>query len=201
MLRSRKKQLESGSKKSSDANERQDNNVTANADESATTESLPVSKPVKNEAPAIETVPEQPYSPEIIDPTSIRYANQVDKWANMIDTMALNGRIRQLAIHATISENSNDDLLILNLDQSTKHLKSEAAHQQLQAFISDYLQKPITVEINVVEQTISDPYQIQTDINDKRLDYAISVIKEDEIVQTLQQQYQAELDEKSIVAR
>jgi len=201
MLRSRKKQLESGSKKSSDANERQDNNVTAIADESATTENLPASKPVKNEAPAIETVPEQPYSPEIIDPTSIRYANQVDKWANMIDTMALNGRIRQLAIHATISENSNDDLLILNLDQSTKHLKSEAAHQQLQSFISDYLQKPITVEINVVEQTISDPYQIQTDINDKRLDYAISVIKEDEIVQTLQQQYQAELDEKSIVAR
>ena len=53
----------------------------------------------------------------------------------------------------------------------------------------------------MVEQTIADPYQIQTDINDKRLEYAISLIKSDEVVNTFEQKYQAQLDENSIVAR
>jgi len=196
MLRSRKKQLEETPKKSNDAVTRQDSAVINDSDNPA-----PIQREVKNDAPAIETVPEQPYTPEVIDPSNTRYANQVDKWSNMIDTMALNGRIRQLAIHATISEDSSDDVLILNLDQSTKHLKTDVAHKQLEEFICDYLNRPVTVELNIVEQTIADPYQIQSDINDKRLEYATALLREDEVVIRFQEQYQAELDEKSIIAR
>ena len=201
MLRSRKKQLEAKAKKSNDAAMRQDEETTNTGSPDKDFEQKPEPKPVKNNAPAIETVPEQPYTNEVIDPTSVRFANQVDKWANMIDTMALSGRIRQLAIHATISDLSTDDTLVLDLDQTTKHLKTDVAHQQLQSEISDYLQRPIEVQLNIVEQTIADPYQIQTDINDKRLEYAISLIKSDEVVNTFEQKYQAQLDENSIVAR
>ena len=48
--------------------------------------------------------------------------------------------------------------------------------------------------INVVEQTIADPYQIQNDINDKRYQYAKQVLEQDDIVVAFQQDFQAELD-------
>ena len=119
----------------------------------------------------------------------------------MIDSMSLIARLRQLAIHATIDESSTDDLLILQLDKSIRHLNSDAAHKQLEVHISEYLQRKVTVELNIVEKTVADPYQIQSDINAKRYEYAKQVLAEDEIVIALKQEFQAELDEETVVAR
>ncbi len=197
MLRSRKKSLEESGKKFNGA---------AASKIVKPTESTPVAAPETKEieapnVPDISTLPEQPYNESVINPATIKLANQIDKWAHMIDSMSLIARLRQLAIHATIDENSTDDLLILQLDQSIKHLNSDAAHKQLEAQISEYLQRKITVELNIVEKTVADPYQIQSDINAKRYEYAKQVLAEDEIVIALQQQFQAELDEETIVAR
>ena len=189
MLRSRKKSLETAGKKPNDALKRQQPK-----EESAL-------KSKNEHVPDISTISEQPYSPDIIDPTVIKHANQVDKWANMIDAMSLNGRLRQLALNATIDEASSDDLLILLLNQSTKHLKSDVAHQQLQQFVSDYFEKPMQVDIKIVEATIDDPRQIQGHINDKRQEYARELLLNDEIVLALQNEFQAQLDENSISAR
>lgn len=203
MLRSRKKQLEQQqTKKPSGA--AAPNQQTVDVDTPQSRQSM-----VEQNAETIEPtpapislteIPEQVYHPEIIDPAKIRNANQIDKWASMIDAMALNGRIRQLAIHATISANSTDEQLVLSLDQSTKHLQSEAAHQQLEQAICQYLNRPITVLINVVEQTIADPYQIQNDINDKRYQYAKQVLEQDDIVVAFHRDFQAELDPETIKA-
>tara|TARA_B110000196_G_scaffold141440_1_gene122444 strand:- start:514 stop:1092 length:579 start_codon:yes stop_codon:yes gene_type:complete len=151
--------------------------------------------------PDLATLPEQPYTEDIINPATIKLANQVDKWAHMIDSMSLIARLRQLAIHATIDESSTDDLLILQLDKSIRHLNSDAAHKQLEVHISEYLQRKVTVELNIVEKTVADPYQIQSDINAKRYEYAKQVLAEDEIVIALKQEFQAELDEETVVAR
>ena len=177
MLRSRKKSLEDAGKKSSGALVRPTVEAMDNTSEMATSiESEPVS------LADLTTIPAQPYSEEFIDPATIKLANQVDKWAHMIDSMSLIARLRQLAIHATIDEKSTDDLLILQLDQSIKHLNSDTAHKQLEARISEYLQRKVTVELNIVDKTIADPYQIQADINAKRYEYAKQVLAEDEIV-------------------
>ncbi|WP_440873885.1 DNA polymerase III subunit gamma/tau [Thalassotalea sp. PLHSN55] len=191
MLRSRKKQLEKDSKKSSGVSGRQTQQDAPLADETATQDNKP-------QVPDINTIPEQPFSPEIIDPTVIRSANQVDKWANMIDAMSLIARVRQLALHATIDESSTDDILRLKLDQSIKHLNSDAAHKQLEASLSEYLGRSILVELEIVEKTVADPYQIQAHINDKRLDYAKELIKSDPVVVQLVEQFQAQIDEDSI---
>jgi len=188
MLRSRKKQLEKQEKKPCDAIAR------------------PASLNKKNDS--VETVdekvelpkPEQPYQAENIDPATIRKANQVDQWAHMIDSMELIARLRQLAIHATIDENSTEDNLILRLDQATKHLYNETAQQQLQHSISQFLSREIKVTINIVEQTVADPYKIQSHINDKRYDYAKELLMKDEIVQGLVQKFQASLDDETISA-
>jgi DNA polymerase III subunit gamma/tau len=189
MLRSRKKALENDGKKLNDASERQKK-----------TEKV-VSKPVIEDVPDITTISEQPFTPEEIDPSVVKKANQVDRWANIIDSMALNGRLRQLALNATISNASNDEVFILELNTSTKHLKSPVALEQLEQFVSEYFDKPMKVEINVVEETIDDPYQIQGKINDKRFDYAKDLLLKDEVVQSFQEHFQAEINEESIIAR
>mgnify|MGYP000005109017 CR=1 FL=1 len=190
MLRSRKKQLEKQEKKPSGAIERQVDLEDKNS---------PVNKLVENEKIELPK-PEQPYQAENIDPATIRKANQVDQWAHMIDSMELIARLRQLAIHATIDENSTEDNLILRLDQATKHLYTEVAQQQLQQSISEFLSRDIKVTINIVEQTVADPYQIQSHINDKRYDYAKELLNNDEIVKGLVQTFQATMDDESISA-
>jgi DNA polymerase-3 subunit gamma/tau len=190
ILRSRKKEMEAKAKKSSDAPVRHDSEKDSDV----------ITVEEKPEFEAIEMVTDEPYRPELIDPSKIKSANQVDKWSNMIDSMALSARIRQIAIHATICESSTDEHLILLLDQSTKHLKTDTAVQQLQQSLTDFLKKPVGVEINVVEATEADPYKIQSDINGKRYEYAVNLLKEDDIVVALQQSFQAELDESTIQA-
>tara|TARA_R110002167_G_scaffold261822_7_gene468544 strand:- start:425 stop:2389 length:1965 start_codon:yes stop_codon:yes gene_type:complete len=183
MLRSRKKQLAQQEKKLGDAIARP----------------VPINETVELPKPELPK-PGQSYQAENIDPATIHKANQVDQWAHMIDSMELTARLRQLAIHATIDENSTEENLILRLDQATKHLYTEVAQQQLQQSISQFLSRDITVTINIVEQTIADPYQIQSHINDKRYDYAKELLINDEIVQGLIQTCQATLDDESISA-
>jgi len=190
MLRSRRKAQDGQAKKSNDADERQQQIKDAKLKEAK----------AKIELPEIESLPQAPFTPDIIDPAQIRKANQVDKWAHMIDSMALGGRLRQLAIHATVDEKSTDECLFLNLDQATKHLISDNAYQQLEENLCELLNKPIKVEVNIVGETQADPYQIQSHINDKRYQYAKELLAQDEIVQTLQQDYQATIDEETIKA-
>ena len=192
MLRSRKKQLEKEGKKSGDATERQ---LNSNSTESVEQEHTEVT-----ENKVVFSKPEQPYQADNINPATIRKANQVDKWAHMIDSMELTARLRQLAIHATIDEASTEQHLILCLDQATKHLVSDTAQQQLQQNISQYLSQQVTVTINTVEETVADPYQIQSHINDKRYDYAKGLLEKDEIVLALKDNFQASLDDETISA-
>tara|TARA_R110001583_G_scaffold21308_2_gene80832 strand:+ start:4262 stop:6406 length:2145 start_codon:yes stop_codon:yes gene_type:complete len=202
MLRSRKKQLDKQGKKSGDAMARQSNSNHSSTEQSSDNNVGPVAKDtieVKDRKAELAK-PEQPYQAENIDPATIRKANQVDQWAHMIDSMELTARLRQLAIHATIDKESTDDHLILCLNQATKHLVTETAQQQLQQHISQFLSRQISVTIKAVEETVADPYQIQSHINDKRYDYAKAVLEKDDIVQALQHDFQASLDEDSISA-
>ena len=195
MLRSRKKALENQVKKPSDATLRHP----SSNDKSATDNAVKTEKAVTSLVFAPE--PEVPFHQDSIDPATIIKANQVDKWAHMIDSMQLSARIRQLAIHATISEESTDNHLILKLNQATRHLNTDVAQQNLQDAICDFLSKEITVTLNIVEETVADPYQIQGQINDKRLEYAKKLIKEDAVIIAMQSTFQATLDETSIFAR
>ncbi|MGL1959540.1 MAG: DNA polymerase III subunit gamma/tau [Colwellia sp.] len=206
MLRSRKKQLDQQAKKPSDAIKRQSQNALTH--ENVADNSIEANKSViankesdqPTEKKEITPAPQTPYQADNIDPATIRKANQVDQWAHMIDSMELTARLRQLAIHATIDEKSTDDNLILRLDQATKHLKTDVAHQQLQTYISQFLSRNITVTIDVVDKTVADPYQIQSQINDKRFDYAKELLQKDEIVVAMQSKFQATLDEDSVSA-
>ncbi len=206
MLRSRKKSLEKQVKKPRDANlrhlsELENNVISCEVEQISQTKEAIKFDAAKSSDSSTLTQPQVPFDQNNIDPKVITKANQVDKWSNMIDSMQLTARIRQLAIHATISPESTDDHLILQLDQATRHLNTDAAHQQLALRMSEFLSRQVKVSLNIVEETVADPYQIQSQINDKRLQYAKSVINEDNIVIALQNTFQAILDENSILPR
>jgi DNA polymerase-3 subunit gamma/tau len=205
MLRSRKKILEKEGKKPHDASLRHSLTIEGIASSDTSLLAQPTTAVKVNnqhQASVLELPePQSPFNHNDIDPKLVSKANQVDKWAHMIDSMQLTARIRQLAIHATISSESTDDHLILKLDQATRHLNTDAAHQQLGLRISEFLSRQVKVSLDVVEETVADPYQIQSQINDKRLEYAKSVIKEDSTVIALQHTFQATIDESSIMPR
>jgi DNA polymerase-3 subunit gamma/tau len=148
MLRSRKKELEKQTKKPHDAALRQPNKGESSDNSVNTTAE---SKVGGAENLVLAPEPKEAFHQDNIDPATITKANQVDKWAHMIDTMQLTARIRQLAIHATISEDSTDDNLILKLDKATRHLSTEIAHQQLQSSICEFLSRHITVTLYILE--------------------------------------------------
>jgi len=202
ILRSRKKQLEQQEKKPHDANVRQTdlNDKIKEEDNLAKSKSESKAETKTENKNVTLPKPEQSFQADKIDPATVRKANQVDQWAHMIDSMELIARLRQLAIHANIDENSTDNNLILCLDQATKHLYTETAQQQLQQSISQFLSRDITVTINIVEQTVADPYKIQSHINVQRYDYAKKLLEDDEIVQGLVQTFQASLNDESISA-
>ena len=205
MLRTRKKLLEKQekqAKKSEGAIARRSNaqNSTTLADQQVKADSVPSDLGSEALNQKVLAQPEQAFQADNIDPATIREANQVDQWAHMIDSMELTARLRQLAIHANIDENSNEDHLILCLDQGTKHLYTELAQQQLQQSVSQYLSREIIVTIKMVSQTVDDPYKIQSHINNKRYDYAKDLLINDEIVQALICTFQATLDDDSISA-
>ncbi|TKB43539.1 DNA polymerase III subunit gamma/tau [Thalassotalea mangrovi] len=144
---------------------------------------------------------ENGYTPQLIDPTSIRDANQIDLWANTIDAMELGGRLRQLALNAVFGEECNEQVLHLILDSEFAHLQSDAAIAQLTKRYSLLKQQPVEVKIDVQDNVADTPFQIQCQINERRLQYAQQVINEDEFIRQLEQDFQAQVSISSIQAR
>ncbi|QDP01690.1 DNA polymerase III subunit gamma/tau [Thalassotalea sp. PS06] len=143
---------------------------------------------------------ENGFTPDLIDPTQIRDASQIDLWANMIDAMGLGGRLRQLALNAILGDNTSDQQLHLILDSEFAHLQSQAAIDHLTKCYSMLKQQPAELIIDIQENVADTPLSIQLQINDSRLQYAQQVIGDDEFIRQLQQEFQAQVAMSSIQA-
>ncbi|TLU67566.1 DNA polymerase III subunit gamma/tau [Thalassotalea litorea] len=154
----------------------------------------------KNQQRVVNIDSENGFSPELIDPTQIRDASQIDLWANMIDAMGLGGRLRQLALNAVLGDNCNDQQLHIILDSEFAHLQSQAAIDHLTKCYSLLKQQPAELVIDVQENVADTPLSIQLLINESRLQYAKQVIGDDEFILQLQQDFQAQVAINSIQA-
>ncbi|QBY03088.1 DNA polymerase III subunit gamma/tau [Thalassotalea sp. HSM 43] len=139
------------------------------------------------------------FNADVIDPAVIRDANQIDSWAHTIDAMGLSGRVRQLALNAELDLSTTDSQLVINLDNRWMHLNSPAALESMKACYSNLKQQQADVIINPVDEPKSTPFVIQQIINEKRLAWAKQLINDDDFVTALQQQFQAFVDENSIM--
>ena len=130
--------------------------------------------------------------------SKIRFAHQQDDWANLIEKMALGGRMRQFALHSIYHYENNQ--ANIQVDISQRHLDSAILRQKLQAELNEMYDSEVELIIEFAEGVIDSPYLIQQKIDAHRHQQAIQTINQDPIVLQLIEQFSAEVDENTIQA-
>ncbi|WP_440053531.1 DNA polymerase III subunit gamma/tau [Pseudoalteromonas sp. T1lg65] len=154
----------------------------------------PVQSETEQEQPVIIPAPSDFVSPI----SELKLAHQVDDWAKMIEDMELGGRIRQFALHSTIEQ--QQDQCILHVDMSQQHLDSPMLRDKLQQSLSELLSKSVALQLNFVEQVNGTPFQVQQQLDEKRLQQAKQALNDDPLVGAFVQSFDASLDENTVQA-
>ncbi|WP_017444676.1 DNA polymerase III subunit gamma/tau [Gayadomonas joobiniege] len=128
----------------------------------------------------------------------IKFAREVDSWADLVDKTQLTGLQRQLMLHcqADITQDSCE----LTLSESQKHLNSDAFFAEVEQQVSQVLGRTIQVRLKGIQAQVSSPHEIQKQIDLTRLKYARNLIHNDQKVALLTETFAAEVIDESIKA-
>ena len=128
-----------------------------------------------------------------------KFAYQKDHWADIINKMALGGRIRQFALHSIYQKQDNQ--IFLNVDLTQQHLDSQMLRDQLQTSLSQVLNEAIDLQVQFEGTVENSPYLIQQKIDLDRLQHASEVLKQDPVVTQFVSRFDAQMDESSVRTR
>jgi len=156
----------------------------------------PVTKRVVTEQ---TTIDDSHSSALVDDPATLLAPNTQDYWSNLIDSMALGGRIRQLGIHSSYQIDKNK--VTLTLATAHRHLGVDTAVQTLQKNLSLRLELPIELDVNIGESEEQTPYSIAQDLHQLRLSLAAQCIEQDPSIIEFIEHFGATLDQSSIKYR
>ncbi|MDM3867875.1 DNA polymerase III subunit gamma/tau [Proteus faecis] len=121
-----------------------------------------------------------------------------DAWAAEIDKMLLPKLVQQLALNA-YKETVSEENVILHLRTKQKHLNSANALRTLTNALSELHGKAISLTIiEDDDPAVKTPLEWRQAIYDEKLALSRQSIITDKTIQTLQQYFDAELDEESI---
>ncbi|MFC3123420.1 DNA polymerase III subunit gamma/tau [Agaribacter flavus] len=125
-------------------------------------------------------------------------ASQVDDWSHFVDELGVRALSRQLLLHSEVI--SFDDALTIKISEQDQHLNVEANVKTIEHALENKFGKPIPLLVTLqdVEKT---PYEIQTDINDMRLQHAKEIVESNEAIQELKKAFNAEVIPGSIEPR
>ncbi|CCW32449.1 DNA polymerase III subunit tau [Xenorhabdus nematophila F1] len=125
-------------------------------------------------------------------------SKQRDLWAAEIDKLNLPKLVQQVALNA-FKEQIDENRLCLHLRSKQRHLNSALAQKSLTEALSELHGKPI--ELSIIEDdnpVVKTPLEWRQAIYEEKLAQARQSIISDRTIQTLQQLFDAELDEESI---
>ncbi|MDN4503656.1 DNA polymerase III subunit gamma/tau [Alteromonadaceae bacterium BrNp21-10] len=125
------------------------------------------------------------------------HSQQLDSWSRDIELSGVGGLTKQLALHSSMQRLQGQCKLTLLASQH--HLNNEVAVPQLQQALSDLWQQPVELVVEL-GQPQNTPFGIQQSINAMRQQYAVDVIKNDENINLLQQQFEGQIVAGSIKA-
>lgn len=125
-------------------------------------------------------------------------ASQVDEWSAFIDSTRLQALSRQLLLHANCEELSTK--LQINIKEQYKNLCEDEIVKNVEDILSMYFGEKLSLKIEFTD-TKNTPFQIQTRINDMRLEYARNIVHTDSKIKELTQIFDAILIEDSIEYR
>ncbi|WP_042146104.1 MULTISPECIES: DNA polymerase III subunit gamma/tau [unclassified Pseudoalteromonas] len=151
--------------------------------------------PVEEEIEQVIEIPEGFVSPL----SDTKFAYQKDHWADIINQMALGGRIRQFALHSIYQKQDNQ--VFLNVDLTQQHLDSQMLREQLQTSLSQVLNEVIDLQVQFEGTVENSPYLIQQKIDSDRLQHATEVLKQDPVITQFVSRFDAQMDESSVQTR
>ncbi|MEQ1975388.1 DNA polymerase III subunit gamma/tau [Xenorhabdus sp. SGI240] len=134
---------------------------------------------------------------ELVEKLAIE-SKQRDPWAAEIDKLHIPKLVQQVALNA-FKEQIDENRLCLHLRSKQCHLNSASAQKVLTEALSELHGKPI--ELNIIEDdnpAVKTPLEWRQAIYEEKLAQARQSIISDKTIQTLQQLFDAELDEDSI---
>ncbi|WP_237385514.1 DNA polymerase III subunit gamma/tau [Xenorhabdus sp. Sc-CR9] len=123
---------------------------------------------------------------------------QRDSWAAEIDKLNIPKLVQQVALNA-FREQMDETRFCLHLRSKQRHLNSASAQESLAEALSALHGKPI--ELSIIEDdnpAVKTPLEWRQAIYEEKLAQARQSIISDRTIQTLQQLFDAELDEESI---
>ena len=131
------------------------------------------------------------------EPHSIQ-GDEVDlHWYKIMTNVSVGGRVRQLGVNSVCPTLSNPIVLVLKPDQ--KHLSAQTAIDQLQVALSEYLERPTEVEIQIgVVQKRETPLELRKRFHRELIVQAQQSILLDDNVQWMIQHLSAQLDSDTI---
>ncbi|CBJ80737.1 DNA polymerase III, tau and gamma subunits; DNA elongation factor III [Xenorhabdus bovienii str. Jollieti] len=155
-------------------------------------------KPVCVTTPkAIKAALEHEKTPELAEKLAVE-SKQRDSWSAEIDKLNIPKLVQQVALNA-FKEQIDESRFCLHLRSKQRHLNSASAQQMLSEALSELHGKPI--ELRIIEDdnpAVKTPLEWRQAIYEEKLAQARQSIISDRTIQTLQQLFDAELDEESI---
>ncbi|WP_340613460.1 DNA polymerase III subunit gamma/tau [Xenorhabdus thailandensis] len=146
---------------------------------------------------AIKAALEHEKTTELVEKLAIE-SKQRDPWAAEIDKLQIPKLVQQVALNA-FKEQIDENRLCLHLRSKQRHLNSASAQKVLTEALRELHGKPI--ELNIIEDdnpAVKTPLEWRQAIYEEKLAQARQSIISDKTIQTLQQLFDAELDEESI---
>ena len=121
---------------------------------------------------------------------AVRSSSQVDAWAQRIDSLRIGGLMRLFLLHSSMQ--LNDNHLLLQVSATQKHLDSERNRAQLQAVLSESFGRPLTVQVEFVDEVPTSPQALQQRIDAARRRYVHQLLQQDPALCGLMQDFAAE---------
>lgn len=133
-----------------------------------------------------------PFTPHSIE------GNELDlHWYKVMTNVSVGGRVRQLGVNSVCQALTNPLVLVLKPDQ--KHLSAPIAIDQLQVALTDYLQEPTEVHIQIgIVPKRETPLELRKRFHRELIAQAEQSILQDDNTQWMIQRLSAQLDSDSI---
>ncbi len=165
---------------------------------------------------ASQTTPKQPdveqapiaVSPTVVSPAENEHASQpvtrdtidAQTWLDMIEQANITGVVKALATHCALSR-YEDNVVSLLLAKEHESLMAGATVSKLKQKLTETLGKNLEVNIEVIEQAIDSPAQQTRDREAQRINQAQASLEQDDFIQALKRDMQAEIVPGSIQSK
>lgn len=161
----------------------------------ATAAQAPESAPRPRAAPVATPAPESAPAPAP-RPKSVG-ATAGDDWCSLVTSMQLKGILRELAMNCAIKQRDDTGWVLL-VDADHAQLLNKARQQRLQDAVSECLQTPVQLHMEVAEGVAETPALRQRVEAQSRQATAVELIESDPNVKAIQKAFDATLHGDSI---